>query len=220
MTDLAAGADALGRADHQAALADYLEAGRRRAVALGNRGPIRFDERGQLHPDILDAYWEHGFYVFEDLIGDHELLELREGIEETLVDRGGRATGRKRPSHGGPEALPLLLGVGELVVAVRDLDAVDEELEALRDRGRAGAHAGHGGPGRGKVVEKGGRAVAHGSQAVAGELASVVRVAGRFLQGAGAIAGTVMALAADLTSEEQRTKGMAVIGASIQPTGP
>jgi predicted MFS family arabinose efflux permease len=40
-------------------------------------------------------------------------------------------------------------------------------------------------------------------------------VFGRFLQGAGAIAGTVMALAADLTSEEQRTKGMAVIGASI-----
>jgi len=40
-------------------------------------------------------------------------------------------------------------------------------------------------------------------------------VVGRFLQGAGAIAGTVMALAADLTSEEQRTKGMAIIGASI-----
>ncbi|MFT6287298.1 MAG: MFS family permease [Alcanivorax sp.] len=40
-------------------------------------------------------------------------------------------------------------------------------------------------------------------------------VFGRFLQGAGAIASTIMALVADLTSEEQRTKAMAIIGASI-----
>lgn len=40
-------------------------------------------------------------------------------------------------------------------------------------------------------------------------------IVGRFLQGAGAIASTVMALVADLTSEEQRTKAMAIVGASI-----
>jgi predicted MFS family arabinose efflux permease len=40
-------------------------------------------------------------------------------------------------------------------------------------------------------------------------------VLGRALQGAGAIAGTIMALLADLTSEEQRTKAMAVVGMSI-----
>jgi len=40
-------------------------------------------------------------------------------------------------------------------------------------------------------------------------------IAGRALQGAGAIAGTVMALAADLTRDEQRTKAMAIIGVSI-----
>ncbi len=40
-------------------------------------------------------------------------------------------------------------------------------------------------------------------------------IVGRALQGAGAIAGTVMAMLADLTREEQRTKGMAVVGASI-----
>lgn len=39
--------------------------------------------------------------------------------------------------------------------------------------------------------------------------------AGRALQGAGAISSSVMALAADLTAEEQRTKAMAVIGISI-----
>ena len=38
---------------------------------------------------------------------------------------------------------------------------------------------------------------------------------GRFLQGAGAIASTVMALVADSTSNEQRTKAMAVVGMSI-----
>jgi MFS family permease len=40
-------------------------------------------------------------------------------------------------------------------------------------------------------------------------------VLGRCLQGAGAIASTVMALVADLTSPEQRTKAMAMVGMSI-----
>jgi MFS family permease len=40
-------------------------------------------------------------------------------------------------------------------------------------------------------------------------------VFGRALQGAGAIAGAVMALVGDLTSEQNRTRAMAVIGASI-----
>ena len=40
-------------------------------------------------------------------------------------------------------------------------------------------------------------------------------IGGRFLQGAGAIASTVMALVADLTRDEQRTKAMAVLGISI-----
>ncbi len=40
-------------------------------------------------------------------------------------------------------------------------------------------------------------------------------IIGRALQGSGAIAAAVMALAADLTREEQRTKAMAIIGMSI-----
>jgi MFS family permease len=40
-------------------------------------------------------------------------------------------------------------------------------------------------------------------------------IGGRVLQGAGAIASTVMALVADLTRDEQRTKAMAVVGMSI-----
>lgn len=40
-------------------------------------------------------------------------------------------------------------------------------------------------------------------------------IAGRVLQGAGAISATVIALAADLTRESQRTKAMALIGGTI-----
>ncbi len=52
--------------------------------------------------------------------------------------------------------------------------------------------------------------------AVAGMSTSIWGVIlGRALQGAGAIAAAVMALVADLTREEQRSKAMAVIGVSI-----
>ncbi len=40
-------------------------------------------------------------------------------------------------------------------------------------------------------------------------------ILGRTLQGAGAISGTVIAMAADLTRESQRTKSMAIIGSTI-----
>jgi MFS family permease len=42
-----------------------------------------------------------------------------------------------------------------------------------------------------------------------------VVILGRILQGAGAISGTVLAMAADLTRESQRTKTMAIIGSTI-----
>ena len=51
---------------------------------------------------------------------------------------------------------------------------------------------------------------------VAGQADSIIElIVGRALQGCGAIASAVMALVADVTSEENRTKAMAVIGASI-----
>jgi len=51
---------------------------------------------------------------------------------------------------------------------------------------------------------------------IAGMSESVMGIIfGRALQGAGAISSTLMALVADLTREEQRTKAMAVVGMSI-----
>src|SRR5690349_17542630 len=57
----------------EAAMQAYLAEGERRAYAIGNRGPIRFAADGKLHPDILEAYWRCGFYVFEGVLGPAEL---------------------------------------------------------------------------------------------------------------------------------------------------
>ena len=54
-----------------------------------------------------------------------------------------------------------------------------------------------------------------GSVIAANAESAVELVVGRVVQGAGAIASTLMALVSDLTSEENRTKSMAAIGASI-----
>ena len=43
-------------------------------------------------------------------------------------------------------------------------------------------------------------------------------ILGRIIQGAGAISAAVIALTADLTRDEQRTKAMAIIGVTISVT--
>ena len=71
--------------EHADSMVDYFRQGEQRALALGNRGPIRLDQSGDLHPDILAAYREHGFYVFQDVIGAEELGELRADVERMLA---------------------------------------------------------------------------------------------------------------------------------------
>ena len=69
--------------------------------------------------------------------------------------------------------------------------------------------------GRKPVIYLGLSLLAIGSLVCAvGESPAVV-ILGRVLQGAGAISATVMAMAADLTRETQRTKSMAIIGSTI-----
>ncbi len=58
-------------------LAEYCANGRRRALELGKRGPVRFVGDRVLHPEIVKAYWRTGFYVFEGLIESDELADLR-----------------------------------------------------------------------------------------------------------------------------------------------
>ena len=87
-------------ADHQRAMAEYGRRAEARALALGNRGPIRLGADGKLLPEILDAYWTHGFYVFQGVLSLEELQELRVDLDAVLdrapvapdatVDRLGR----------------------------------------------------------------------------------------------------------------------------------
>ncbi len=69
--------------------------------------------------------------------------------------------------------------------------------------------------GRKRVIAAGLGLFALGSAVAAWSTTIDGVIIGRILQGAGAIAAAVMALAADLSREEHRTKIMAVIGASI-----
>jgi MFS family permease len=69
--------------------------------------------------------------------------------------------------------------------------------------------------GRKRVIVFGLVLFAAGSFVAAAATDIYVTILGRCIQGAGAIAAAVMALAADLTREEHRTKTMAIIGASI-----
>lgn len=69
--------------------------------------------------------------------------------------------------------------------------------------------------GRKRIIVLGLLVFAAGSFLAAGATDIYWTIAGRALQGAGAISAAVVAFVADLTREEHRTKAMAVIGASI-----
>jgi predicted MFS family arabinose efflux permease len=69
--------------------------------------------------------------------------------------------------------------------------------------------------GRKRVIHAGLALFALGSFVAAAAPNIYIVIAGRVLQGAGAISAAVMALAADLTREEHRAKAMAMIGSTI-----
>ncbi|MDG2111156.1 MAG: phytanoyl-CoA dioxygenase, partial [Actinomycetota bacterium] len=100
MTDVSDAVE-LSPAEYAEAMAEYLLDGERRALALGNRGPVRFDGDGNLQEDILAAYWEHGFYVFDPLIGEAELDVLRREVDD-MVERAPAHPGEALDAQGRP----------------------------------------------------------------------------------------------------------------------
>ena len=62
----------------------YALAGQKRALELGNRGPMRFDQNGLLEQDILDAYFRTGSYVFTGVISEDEVAQLKEEFDQVL----------------------------------------------------------------------------------------------------------------------------------------
>ena len=83
------------------AMQAYFREGAARALALGNRGPIRLNAEGKLDPAILAAYSRCGFYVFEDVVGAEELAELHEAFH-SLIDNAPTGPDSKLDAHGRP----------------------------------------------------------------------------------------------------------------------
>ena len=88
----------------QTELAKYMADGRSRALALDNRGPIRRTPSGAIDPDTLEAYWRHGFYVFENVFRTEELADLEAGFEDILerlpAHKGSDVDAKGRPALG------------------------------------------------------------------------------------------------------------------------
>lgn len=97
----------------EAAMQAYLRDGEKRAHALGNRGPIRFTDDGALHPEIVEAYWRCGFYVFEGVLKPDELADIERDLRDILdrlpVERGAPVDAKGRPALGADCAAPHLL---------------------------------------------------------------------------------------------------------------
>lgn len=89
------------RAKHLEGMAAYQQEGMRLAQAIGNRGPARFDAQGRLHPDILAAYWKHGYYIFEGVIDQTEIEALRHDAG-VMLERAPVGPGSKVDAHGRP----------------------------------------------------------------------------------------------------------------------
>ena len=63
-------------ASADSSLQAYFCDGEARALALPNRGPIRFDAAGRLVQEIVDTYYEYGFYVFKNVLSSEELADI------------------------------------------------------------------------------------------------------------------------------------------------
>jgi hypothetical protein len=83
------------------AMQAYFREGEARAMALGNRGPIRLTDDGRLHPDIVAAYKRVGFYVFEGVLDAGELSELDADFH-AMVERLPATPDSKVDRHGRP----------------------------------------------------------------------------------------------------------------------
>ena len=63
------------------AMRTYLLEGQATALALPNRGPLRFSESGALAEEIRAAYSEYGFYVFENVLSAEELEDIKADLD-------------------------------------------------------------------------------------------------------------------------------------------
>ncbi|MBT6277582.1 MAG: phytanoyl-CoA dioxygenase [Chromatiales bacterium] len=90
--------------DNEAAMQAYRRAGEQKAHALDNRGPVRYTDVGEVHPDIIAAYWKYGFYVFEGVMGADELADIEADLRVIMdalpIHKGAKVDANGRPALG------------------------------------------------------------------------------------------------------------------------
>ena len=53
----------------------------------GNRitpSVVGFTDKGELHPEIVEAYWRCGFYIFEGVLKADELADIERDLHDIL----------------------------------------------------------------------------------------------------------------------------------------
>ena len=100
--------DATTIAAYGSTIAAYGSEGERMAYELGNRGPIKFNDNGTLDKEIVDTYWRYGFYVFERVVEEEELLELRADLADVFEraphTKDALTDSRGRPAFGAAQS--------------------------------------------------------------------------------------------------------------------
>ena len=90
--------------DNAQAVKTYLIEGQKRAIALPNRGPLKFDDNGNIHPDILSAYSQFGFYILESVLSEAELEDLKSDLDQMRdnfpIHMGAETDKNGRPALG------------------------------------------------------------------------------------------------------------------------
>ncbi len=130
--------------DEASAVKSYMMEGQEKAFALGNRGAIRFNDDGSLHPEIVQAYSDYGFYIFENVIEETEMADILEDIEElrsrfpthpgAAVDSQGRpALGAGCQSPGLTWSKPLSDPLGGTAIANGRHQVKLKDLETPKD---------------------------------------------------------------------------------------
>src|ERR1700682_3653349 len=96
----------------EAAMQEYMRGGEQSGATLGNRGPIRFIDNGELHPEIVEAYWRCGFYVFEGVLKADELVDIERDLHEILdrlpAEKDAALDAKGRPALGADCKGPVL----------------------------------------------------------------------------------------------------------------
>ena len=88
----------------QAEMVRYREEGSERARTLGNRGPVVFDQAGNLDPGIVEAYSRCGFYIFEGVLEEGELADIERDVAQMMerapVTKNAKVDSKGRPALG------------------------------------------------------------------------------------------------------------------------